>query len=370
MSDILRRLSREGVSVWLDDISRERLAGGGLARLIRERHVVGVTSNPTVFAQALASDAEAYAEQLQDLAVRGATAEEAVRELTTYDIRWACDLLRPVHRETGGRDGQVSVEVDPRFARNPDATVAEARALWWAIDRPNLLIKIPATVEGLPAITRCLAEGIGVNATLIFSPERYEQVAEAFLAGVEQAHRAGRDLSRIASVASFFISRVDTAVDQRLDAFGTPETRALRGQAAIAGARLAHRHHGQVFGTGRWDRLAAHGARPQRLLWASTGVKDPGYSDTRYVDELIAPDTVNTMPEATLDAVADHGRVPCRHRMERYYADAQRVRDYLNWFEISYPELLETLEQDGLERFDASWAELLDEIAVQLDKRR
>lgn len=369
MVDILRHLSAEGVSVWLDDISRDRLAGGDLERLIRERYVVGVTSNPTIFAQALA-DGEAYAPQLKDLALRGVGAEEAARELTTRDIRWACDVLRPVYDRTDGRDGLVSIEVDPRFARNACASVAEARALWWQIDRPNLMIKIPATVEGLPAITQCLAEGISVNATLIFSLERYSQVFEAFVTGLERAARAGRELSRIASVASFFISRVDTAVDQRLDVSGTDESKAIRGQAAIAGARLAYQRFEQESGSDRWAALAALGARPQRLLWASTGVKDPGYRDTRYVEELVAPGTVNTMPESTLEAVADHGKVCAGKRIASTYEDARRVIGYLEWFEVSYQELLETLEEEGLRKFNDSWTELLDEIGAQLDRNR
>ena len=306
--DVLAQLSAAGVSVWLDDISRERLTTGNLAGLIRDRHVVGVTSNPTIFAHALASGS-AYDSQLADLEVREVGLEEAARAITTYDIRWACDVLRPVYDATSGIDGRVSIEVDPRIARDSAKTIAEARALWWLVDRPNLFIKIPATEQGLPAITQCLSEGISINVTLIFALERYGQVIDAFFAGMEQARQAGHDLATIASVASFFVSRVDTEVDRRLDKIGTAEAAALRGKAAIANARLAYELYEERFATPRWEALRQAGARPQRPLWASTSTKDPAFPDTMYVEELVAPGTVNTMPESTLDAMADHGKV-------------------------------------------------------------
>ena len=305
---ILSQLTAEGVSIWLDDISRDRLRTGNLADLMTNWEVRGVTSNPTIFAHAI-SQGDAYDQQLADLAISGVSPEEASRLITTYDIRWGCDVLRPVYDASEGVDGRVSLEVDPRLARETAKTIAEARTLWWMVDRPNLFIKIPATAQGLPAITACLAEGISVNVTLIFSLERYGQVIDAFMAGLEQAAAAGRDISRLASVASFFVSRVDTEVDSRLDKIGTPEAAALRGKAAIANARLAYELYEQRIGTPRWQALLAAGAKVQRPLWASTSTKDPAFEDTMYVVELVAPDTVNTMPEATLRATADHAKL-------------------------------------------------------------
>ena len=300
---VLGELTAAGVSIWLDDISRERLRTGNLAELIRDWAVTGVTSNPTIFASAVAHG-DAYDQQLKDLAVREVKLEEAARAIATYDIRWGCDVFRPVYDATDGVDGRVSIEVDPRIAKDTAKTIAEARALWWLVDRPNLFIKIPATLEGLPAITAALAEGISVNVTLIFSLERYGQVIDAFMAGLEQALAAGRDISGLASVASFFVSRVDTEVDARLDKIGTPEAAALRGKAAIANARLAYELYEERISTPRWQALREAGARVQRPLWASTSTKDPAFEDTMYVVELVAPDTVNTMPEATLRATA------------------------------------------------------------------
>jgi transaldolase len=252
-------------------MSRERLATDNLSDLVRDRHVVGVTTNPTIFQKAI-SESDLYDRQLRDLAVRGVTVEEALRMVTTFDVRWACDTLRPVYEASAGVDGRVSIEVDPRLAHETETTVAEARQLWWLVDRPNLFIKIPATKAGLPAISQCLAEGISVNVTLIFSLERYAEVMEAFLDGMERARAAGKDLSRLESVASFFVSRVDTEVDKRLDKLGSADAEGLRGKAAIANARLAFQKYEQVFGTDRWAALAEAGARPQRPLWASTGV--------------------------------------------------------------------------------------------------
>jgi transaldolase len=361
MTDILKALSAQGVSVWLDDISRERLRSGGLAALARDRHVVGVTSNPTIFAKAL-SHGTAYDEQIRELAVRGVDIEEASRAITTYDIRWACDVLRPVHDRTEGLDGRVSIEVDPRLARATEATIAEAKTLWWMVDRPNLFIKIPATREGLPAIAETLAHGISVNVTLIFSLQRYGEVIDAFFAGLEKARENGHDLSKIASVASFFVSRVDTEIDKRLDKLGHPE---LRGRAGIANARLAYRLFEDKTGTDRWRALKAAGARPQRPLWASTGVKNPDYPDTMYIDELVAPGTVNTMPEATLDAVADHGD-PHGDTIRGNYEDAAGHMAALKAAGVDYDDVVALLEEEGVDKFATSWRELLDSISEEL----
>jgi transaldolase len=360
-TDVLADLSSAGVAVWLDDLSRSRLASGNLAELITDRSVVGVTTNPSIFQKAL-SDGAAYDEQVRDLALRGTDVGEAVRALTTYDVRWACDVLREVYDRTDGLDGRVSIEVDPRIAHDTDRTVAEAKALWWLVDRPNLYIKIPATEAGLPAITAVLAEGISVNVTLIFSLERYDAVMDAFLAGLEQAKDNGHDLSRLGSVASFFVSRVDSEVDGQL-----PDDSPLRGQAAIANARLAYSHYEQVFGGGRWKALEANGAKPQRPLWASTGVKDPAYDDTQYVVELVAAGTVNTMPEATLEAVADHGQVR-GDTVTGTYDDAQKVLDDLAAAGISYDEVVEKLEREGVAKFEEAWNSLIESVTEQLEK--
>jgi transaldolase len=362
--DGLAQLSAAGVSVWLDDISRERLTTGNLADLIRDRHVVGVTSNPTIFAHALASGS-AYDGQLADLETRGVGLEEAARAITTYDIRWACDVLRPVYDATSGVDGRVSIEVDPRIARDTARTIAEARALWWLVDRPNLFIKIPATEQGLPAITQCLSEGISVNVTLIFSLERYGQVIDAFFAGMEQAGQAGHDLATIASVASFFVSRMDTEVDRRLDKIGTAEAAALRGKAAIANARLAYELYEERFATPRWKALRQAGARPQRPLWASTSTKDPAFPDTMYVEELVAPGTVNTMPEATLHAMADHGKVR-GDTASSGYDQARQVFADLEALGIGYQDVVTVLEDEGVAKFAASWQEMLETISTAL----
>ena len=362
--DVLAQLSAAGVSVWLDDISRERLTTGNLAGLIRDRHVVGVTSNPTIFAHALASGS-AYESQLADLEVREVGLEEAARAITTYDIRWGCDVLRPVYDATSGIDGRVSIEVDPRIARDSAKTIAEARALWWLVDRPNLFIKIPATEQGLPAIMQCLSEGISINVTLIFALERYGQVIDAFFAGMEQAREAGHDLSTIESVASFFVSRVDTEVDRRLDKIGTAEAAALRGKAAIANARLAYELYEERFATPRWEALRQAGARPQRPLWASTSTKDPEFPDTMYVEELVAPGTVNTMPEATLHAMADHGTVR-GNTASSGYDQARQVFADLEALGIGYQDVVTVLEDEGVAKFAASWQEMLETISTEL----
>ncbi|TAK69594.1 MAG: transaldolase [Actinomycetota bacterium] len=369
MSDRLRTLSDAGVSIWLDDLDRGRLQSGGLAALVRDDSVVGVTTNPTIFAKAVSSGAAEYAEQLAGLAERGVSVEEAVRALTTYDVRWACDVLREVWESTGGVDGRVSIEVDPRLARRTAATVAEAQFLAWAVDRPNALVKIPATQEGLPAITSVLGDGISVNVTLIFSVERYRGVLEAWLAGLERADAAGHDLATIESVASFFVSRVDTEVDKRLTALGTPEALALKGVAAIANARHAWSAYQEVLASDRWKALQDKGAHPQRPLWASTGVKDPAYPDTRYVVDLVVPGTVNTMPEATLRAVADHGEATGDQVTPHQAAAAEQLAA-IGRAGVDLADVYRVLEDEGVEKFDASWQELLQTVAKALDERR
>jgi transaldolase len=365
MSDVLGELTQAGVSVWLDDISRDRLTTGNLAALIRDFHVQGVTSNPTIFANALAKG-ESYEEQIKDLAARKVSVDEASRMITTRDIRWAADVLRPVYDRTDGVDGRVSIEVDPRLARQTPPTIAEAKQLWWLVDRPNVLIKIPATAEGVPAITAVLAEGISVNVTLIFSLERYGEVIDAFFAGLEAAAAAGHDISSIASVASFFVSRVDTEVDKRLAAIGTPEALALKGKAAIANARLAYELYEQKLDTPRWAALAAKGAKVQRPLWASTSTKDPSFPDTMYVVDLVTKDTVNTMPEATLHATEDHG-VLRGDTIHGTYDESREVFAKLEALGISYDDVVQVLEDEGVSKFEVSWSEMLQTIQNELN---
>ena len=360
MTDALAELSTAGVAVWLDDLSRERLRSGNLAALIRERHVVGVTTNPSIFQKALA-DGAAYDSQVRDLALRGTDVGEAVRSLTTFDVRWACDVLRTAYDSSDTVDGRVSIEVDPRISGDTAKTVAEAKALWWLVDRPNLYIKIPATLAGLPAITAVLAEGISVNVTLIFSLERYDAVMDAFLDGLEQAVANGHDVAAMGSVASFFVSRVDTEIDRRLG--DSP----LRGKAGVANAQLAYQHYERVFSSARWTALAAEGARPQRPLWASTGVKDPSYDDTMYVVQLVAPGTVNTMPQATMQAVADHGVVR-GDSITPSYADAQQVLDDLAAAGIDYDDVVALLEVEAVQKFEQAWISLIESVTEQLAK--
>jgi transaldolase len=364
MTDRLAQLSDQGVSIWLDDLSRERIVSGNLQKLIDDKHVVGVTTNPSIFAAALTNGA-VYDAQVRELVGQGADVDRAVFEITTEDVRQGCDIMRPTYDATDHVDGKVSIEVDPRKARDTEGTVAEAKELWQAVDRPNLFIKIPATLEGLPAISRVLAEGISVNVTLIFSLDRYRGVMNAFLTGLEQARQNGHDLSELHSVASFFVSRVDTEVDARLDQIGSEAANALKGKAGVANARLAYQAYEEVFSTPRWQVLAGEGARPQRPLWASTGVKDPAYSDTLYVVELVAPGTVNTMPEKTLDAVADHGEIT-GDTVTGNYDDAAKVLDDLAALGISYQDVVETLENEGVVKFEKSWSELLTDVQSQL----
>ncbi|MBW6434000.1 transaldolase [Actinoplanes hulinensis] len=364
MTDRLAELSAQGVAVWLDDLSRVRLTSGSLDRMRTEQHVVGVTTNPSIFQKAL-SDAHAYDEQLRDLALQKVTVEEAVRLMTAKDVRWASDVMRPAYDTSNGVDGRVSIEVDPRKAHETVSTVAEAKTLWWLVDRPNLFIKIPATLAGLPAITEVLAAGISVNVTLIFSVERYRAVMDAFLAGLEKAKANGHDLSKIGSVASFFVSRVDTEVDKRLDKIGSDAAKALKGKAAIANARLAYEAYTEVFGTDRWKALAAAGAHPQRPLWASTGTKNPEFLDTIYVEELIAFGTVNTMPEPVIFAYEDHGTTR-GDTVTGNFADAHQAFTDLAAAGIDFADVFKVLEEEGVEKFEASWNELLEGVAASL----
>ncbi|MGH3497755.1 MAG: transaldolase [Nocardioidaceae bacterium] len=365
MNDRLKALSDAGVSIWLDDISRERLVTGNLADLVKNKHVVGFTSNPTIFAKAL-TDADDYADQVRDLRSRDVSLDEAVRAITTYDVRWGADVLRPAYDRSRGVDGRASIEVAPGLAHDTEATTAEARALWWLVDRPNAMVKIPATLEGLPAITAATAEAICINVTLIFGLDRYDAVMDAYLTGLERAKEAGHDLSAIQSVASFFVSRVDTEVDKRLDEIGSDAAKALRSKAAIANARLAYQRFEKVLASDRWQALEAAGAQRQRPLWASTSVKDKSLPDTMYVTELVAPGTVNTMPEGTIDATADHADIG-EDTVTTNYDDAQRVLDGLAKLGIDYDDVIATLEREGVDKFEKSWAELLGSVQTQLD---
>ena len=361
MSESTQKLSDAGVSIWLDDLSRERLTSGNLAELIKTHNVVGVTTNPTIFAGALSKGA-AYAEQMRELAAAGADVEEAVFAATCDDVRNACDVFEPIYKSTNGFDGRVSIEVDPRLARDAEGTAKMARELYERVGRENVMIKIPATKEGLRPIAETLAAGISVNVTLIFSLTRYREV------GLEQALENGKDLSTIHSVASFFVSRVDTEVDGRLEAIGG-DALELKGQAGLANARLAYEVFEEMFSTERWARLQAHGANVQRPLWASTGVKDPSLPDTLYVTGLVAPNTVNTMPEATLNAVADHGEIT-GNTIVPNYSESNKVLDAIAERGISYTEVVEKLETEGLSKFDVSWEELLQTVREALDNAR
>jgi transaldolase len=361
----LAALSAEGVSVWLDDLSRDRLRSGNLQELIDTKSIVGVTTNPSIF-QAALSKGTAYDAQVAELAARGADVDATIRTATTDDVREACDVLRPQWEASDGVDGRVSIEVDPRLAHDTDNTILQAIELWKIVDRPNLLIKIPATKAGLPAITTVIAEGISVNVTLIFSVDRHVEVMDAYLAGLEAAKRAGRDISKIHSVASFFVSRVDTEIDRRLEAIGTEDALAMRGKAGLANARLAYAAYEEVFTTPRYEAVSVVGGRVQRPLWASTGVKNPDYSDTMYVTELVAAHTVNTMPEKTLDAVADHG-VVTGDTISNKIVESQGVFLRLEELGIDLQDVFDFLEEDGVAKFEKSWQELLEATQAQLD---
>jgi transaldolase len=367
-TETLKQLSDAGVAIWLDDLSRQRLVTGGLAELVRDKHVVGVTTNPTIFQKAI-SGSSLYDDQVRDLTRRGVDVGEALRAITTYDVRWGCEVLRPCYDASDGVDGRVSIEVDPRISADTEKTVAEARALWWLVDRPNLFIKIPATRGSLPAISQCLSEGISVNVTLIFSLERYGEVMDQFIDGMERARAAGHDLSRIGSVASFFVSRVDSEIDQRLDKIGSKAAKDLRGKAAIANTRLAYELYEKKFGSDRWRALEAAGAKPQRPLWASTSTKDPAYDDTMYVIDLVAPGIVNTMPESTLAALLDHGEFR-GETVRPMYTDAHSVLDELATLGVDYDDVVRVLEEEAIEKFEASWNELIDSIQAELKDKK
>ncbi|HET6627894.1 MAG TPA: transaldolase [Nocardioidaceae bacterium] len=365
MSERLKALAEAGVSIWLDDLSRERIETGNLADLVKNDYVVGVTTNPTIFATAL-SDGERYNDQVTELASAGKSPEDATFELTTTDVQQACDIMLDTFTATDGVDGRVSIEVSPGLAFDTDATTAEAKKLWAAVDRPNLFVKIPATTEGAPAITAALAEGISINVTLIFGLDRYQGVMDAYLDGLEQAKANGKDLSQIHSVASFFVSRVDTEIDKRLDAIDDPAAKELKGKAGIANARLAYQKYEDVFSGDRFRELKAAGANTQRPLWASTGVKNPDYPDTMYVTDLLVPNTVNTMPQKTMEAFADHGEIK-GDQVTGKYDDAQQVMDRLAEVGISYDDVIATLEQEGVDKFVKSWDALLDTVKDNLD---
>ncbi len=363
MTDRLKDLSDAGVSIWLDDLSRELIEDGELQRLIDEDHVVGVTTNPSIFASALANG-EKYNEQVQQLAAQGTDVDRAVFALTTTDVRRACDMFKPVFDATNGVDGRVSIEVSPLMAHDQDATFASAKELWSEVDRENLLIKIPATTEGGPAISDTLGEGISVNVTLIFGLERYASVMEAYVTGLEKARANGHDLSTIHSVASFFVSRVDTEIDNRLEKSGADTS--LKGKAGVANARLAYQAFEEFFTGERWEALEAAGARKQRPLWASTGVKDPNLPDTMYVVELAVDNTVNTMPGKTLEATRDHAEI-VGDRVRPNYDDARQVMDALAEAGVDYDDVITTIEREGVEKFESAWNDLLKTVQGQLD---
>lgn len=365
MASNTQQLSDIGVSIWLDDLSRERINTGGLKRLIDERNVVGVTTNPTIFANALATG-NAYDEKVAALAAKGTSVHDAVFEIVTADVADACDIFRPVYDATDGEDGRVSIEVEPGLAHDTAGTSAQAEQLWETVGKPNAMIKIPATKAGLASITAATAKGISVNVTLIFSLERHREVIHAYLDGLEQAKAAGIDLSTIRSVASFFVSRVDTEIDKRLDAIGTDEAVALKSKAGIANAQLAYQLFEQEFATERATALLEAGAHLQRPLWASTGVKDPNLPDTLYVTELAVDGVVNTMPEKTLEATFDHAPLH-GDAVTGSYAEAQKVLDDLAAVGVDYDDVTALLEKEGVDKFIVSWNELLDTVTAALE---
>ncbi|AMB58402.1 transaldolase [Microterricola viridarii] len=361
----LSELSAAGVSIWLDDLSRDRIVSGGLEKLIAEKNVVGVTTNPTIFANALANGTS-YSAQVAELAAAGTSVHDAVFEITTDDVAAASDIFRPVYDRTNGVDGRVSIEVEPGLAHDAAGTIAQAKQLWAKVDRPNAMIKIPATIEGLEAITETIAAGISVNVTLIFSLARHQQVIDAYIAGLEKAKANGHDLATIHSVASFFVSRVDTEIDARLVAIGTDEAIALKSKAGVANAQLAYQVFEQAFASDRAQALLAAGANKQRPLWASTGVKDPNLPDTLYVTNLVAADVVNTMPEKTMEATYDHG-VITGDTVTGSYAEAQAVLDALAAVGVSYDDATAVLESEGVSKFIVSWGELLETVTGALE---
>ena len=365
MSENTKALSSAGVSIWLDDLSRDRLETGNLQELIDTRDVVGVTTNPSIFAAALANG-ERYAADVAKLRAEGADVNETIEALTTADVAAACDVFADVFAQSNGVDGRVSIEVSPLLANDAAGTVEEAKRLFERVNKENVLIKIPATQAGLTAIADVTAEGISVNVTLIFSLARYRDVINAYLTGLERAKEAGKDLSKLHSVASFFVSRVDSEVDGRLAKLGTDEAAALVGKTGVANARLAYRVYEEEFASERAQQLLAAGANKQRPLWASTGVKNPDLPDTLYVTELVAADIVNTMPEKTLEAVSDHGEIT-GDTITGAYEDAESVLDAVAAEGIDYVEVTELLEREGVEKFEVSWGELVETVQQQLD---
>ncbi len=355
----LHQLSALGQSVWIDSLSREWLETGELARMMREDAVVGVTSNPTIFQKAMA-EGDWYDDQLREVLNGEDDLKEVFLQLAARDIEAACDLMRPVWDETGGLDGYVSMEVDPDLAYETEATIEQATRFHEWIDRPNLYVKIPATAPGLPAIEEMIARGRSINVTLIFGLDRYAEVAEAYIRGVERLVEADGDPSRVASVASFFVSRVDTEADKRLDEVGRPE---LKGKLAVANAKLAYERYHEIFAGERWDALAAKGATKQRCLWASTSTKNPEYRDVLYVEELIGPETVNTMPKETIEAFQDHGRVALT--LEEGLDEARRLFDELVEGGVDYDDVTDTLEREGVQKFSDSFAELIEGIKAK-----
>lgn len=363
-----QQLTDAGTSIWLDDLSRQRISSGELADLMGNRNVVGITTNPTIFSKAI-EEGRGYEQTIADLAAQGMDAESAIIELTTADVRDAARILAPVYEASDGQDGRVSIEVSPELAHDTEASIAQALDLHARVGEPGVMIKIPATLEGLPAITAVIAQGISVNVTLIFSVDRYLDVIDAYLEGLERASAAGHDLRTIRSVASFFVSRVDTEVDKRLDEIGTPQALALKGKAGSANARLAYKEFNAVFGGERGEAMRTAGIRTQRPLWASTGVKDPALRDTLYVEELTAPHTVNTMPFATLEAVADHGHIGTDN-ITPGFEDAQIYFDSLAELGVDFADVTELLEEQGVQKFVDSWHDLLATVGEALTKAR
>jgi transaldolase len=359
----LAELSRAGVAVWLDDLSRDRIRSGNLQSLVDEYSVVGATTNPSIFAAAI-SGSDSYDDQVHALAIRKVDVQEALRTITAADVRDACDLFRPVADRQPG-DGRVSLEVAPGLAHDTDATNAEAAHLWWLVDRPNLYIKIPATEAGLPAITETISKGISVNVTLIFSLDRYRGVMDAYLSGLEKRLAEGSSIEGLASVASFFVSRVDTEIDKRLDKLGADPS--LKGKAGVANAQLAYQAYEEVFSSDRWKALEAKGAVPQRPLWASTGVKNPEYSDTMYISELIAPGTVNTMPEKTMMAYADHGEAGTP--VQKSYEDAAALMKAVEDAGVDLDDVFRVLEEEAVQKFVDAWDELTESVGSELQKK-
>lgn len=358
----LSQLAENGVSIWLDDLSRSRIVSGSLRDLITNRSVSGVTTNPTIFAGALAKG-EGYQSQVAELAARGVGASEAIFEITTKDVADACDIFAGVYSSSKGFDGRVSIEVEPGLANDSAKTIEQAKELFAAVNRENVMIKIPATKPGLSAITAVIAEGISVNVTLIFSLARYREVIAAYIEGIKLAKAAGHDISKIHSVASFFVSRVDTEIDKRLEAAGRAE---LKSKAALANARLAYEVFQQKFAEQAWLELAAAGANVQRPLMASTGVKDPALPDTLYVTELVAPQLVNTMPEKTMEAVYDHGVIPAAS-ITNHYEDARAVLAAVADAGVSLDDATALLEVEGVEKFIVSWNELVETVTTALE---